>query len=125
MIKYLLFIISLFCAAWVNAQAAQLPLMPYPQHLEQQSGQLVIGNSLRFFSDAENNVVIKKQMEAFAQRIKKQTGSSVRVKKSTSAKAQLFIRVSDTSPMSNNISEWDESYQLHVTAEKIELTAPQ
>ncbi len=114
---------------WANAHAEQLPLMPYPQQVEQQPGQFIIGNSLGFFSDSKNNVVIKKHMQVLSQRIKKQTGQSVRLKKSSAAKAQLVIRVNDAASVSNNmpnnINDWNEAYQLHISAEKIELIAPQ
>lgn len=125
MTKYLLLITSLLCSVWASAQAEQLPLMPYPQQVEQQAGQLVVGSSLSFFSNSKNNVVTKKQMQSFARRVEQQTGRSLRVRKSSEAKAQLIIRVADSKPMSDKISAWDESYQLHITAEKIELIAPQ
>ena len=125
MTKYWLLSICLFVSAWANAQAGQLPLMPYPQQVTQHSGELLLDDSLRFFSDAANNVVIKKQMHSFVQRVKQQTGRSLRLKKSAAAKAQLVIRVSDTRPMANQVSEWNEAYQLKISAEKIELIAPQ
>lgn len=116
-------------SAWANAPAEQLPLMPYPQQLEQQPGQFIVGNSLGFFSDSKNNVVIKKHMQVLSQRIKKQTGQSVRLKKTSAAKAQLVIRVSDeasvSSAMPNKVNDWNEAYQLHISADKIELSAPQ
>ncbi len=99
--------------------------MPYPQQMEQQPGQLVVGDSLGFFSNSNNNVVIKKQMQALSQRIKKQTGQSIRFKKTSAAKAQLVISVEDGKPISNQVSEWNEAYQLRISAEKIELSAPQ
>jgi hexosaminidase len=112
-------------AAWANAQVEPLPLMPYPQQVQQQLGQLVIGDSLGFFSSAANNVVIKKQIRTLEARIKKQTGQSVRMKKTSAEKAQLLIQVGDIQPIANHISDWDESYQLQISADKIELTAPQ
>ncbi|HSC68413.1 MAG TPA: family 20 glycosylhydrolase [Cellvibrio sp.] len=108
-----------------NAQAEPLPLMPYPQQVEQQPGQFIIGDSLGYFSNSNNNVVIKKQMQALSQRIKKQTGQSIRLKQTSAAKAQLVIHVSDATSISNKINEWDEAYQLRISTEKIELSAPQ
>lgn len=131
MTKALLLITCLLASALANssvganADTEQLSLMPYPQHVEQHSGQFIIGDSLSFFSDAKNNVVIKKQLQTLSQRIKKQTGQSVRLKKTSAAKAQLVIHIEDNKPLSNHINDWNESYNLKISAERIELTANQ
>jgi hexosaminidase len=123
--KYLLLIACLLCSVWTNAQSEQLPLMPYPQVVERQQGQLVLGETLNFAVAGKKTAAINKTVNALEERIQRQTGTAVRLKKTTAAKAQLLIRVEDTQPISNHIDDWNESYQLNISANKIELTAAQ
>jgi hexosaminidase len=123
--KYLLLIACLLCSVWTNAQSEQLPLMPYPQVVERQQGQLVLGETLNFAVAGKKTAAINKAVNALEDRIQRQTGTVVRLKKTTAAKAQLLIRVEDTQPISNHIDDWNESYQLNISANKIELTAAQ
>jgi hexosaminidase len=123
--KYLLLIACLLCSVLTNAQSEQLPLMPYPQVVERQQGQLVLGETLNFAVAGKKTAAINKTVNALEERIQRQTGTAVRLKKTTAAKAQLLIRVEDTQPISNHIDDWNESYQLNISANKIELTAAQ
>lgn len=125
MTKYLLLIICLFCSGWVNAQAEQLLLMPYPQTVERQQGQLVLGETINFAVEGKKSAATNMLIKELGKRIQQQTGQSLRLKKTAANKAQLFIRIDDAQPISNRIADWDESYQLNITTTKIELTAKQ
>lgn len=123
--KYLLLITCLLCSVWVNAQTEQLPLMPYPQTIERQQGQLVLTGTLNFAVEGKKSPAIRNAIKNFGARIKQQTGQTLRLKETTVAKAQLLIRVEDTQLISNHIDDWNESYQLNITATKMELAAKQ
>jgi len=125
MTKYLLLITCLFCSVWVNAQTEQLLLMPYPQTVERQQGQLVLGETINFAVEGKKSAATNMLIKELSKRIQQQTGETVRLKKTTVAKAQLLISVDDVQPMSNHIADWNESYQLNISAAKIELTASQ
>lgn len=125
MTKYLLLITCLFCSVWVNAQTEQLLLMPYPQTVERQQGQLVLGETINFTVEGKKSVATNMLIKELSKRIQQQTGETVRLKKTTVAKAQLLISVDDVQPISNHIADWNESYQLNISAAKIELTASQ
>lgn len=99
--------------------------MPYPQVVERQQGQLILGETLNFAVTGKKTAAINKTVKALEERIQRQTGTAVRLKKTTVAKAQLLIHVKDAQPISNHIDDWNESYQLNISANKIELTAAQ
>ena len=121
----LLLIICLFCSVWANAQTEQLLLMPYPQTVERQQGQLILGETVNFAVAGEKSAATNKLIEELSKRIQLQTGTTVRLKKTAAAQAQLIIRVEDVQPISNYIADWNESYQLNINAAKIELTSKQ
>lgn len=123
--KYLLLISCLLISVCANAQANQLLLMPYPQTVERQQGQLVLGDTLSFAVEGKKTAATNKLIKELGKRIQQQTGKTVRLKKTIAAKAQFVIRVDNTQPISNHIDDWNESYQLNITAAKIELTAKQ
>jgi hexosaminidase len=125
MTKYLLLITCLFCSIWVNAQAEQLLLMPYPQAVERQQGQLVLSETVSFAIEGKKTAATNMLIKELNKRIQQQTGQMLRLKKTAVSKAQLIIRVEDAQQISNYIADWDESYQLNITAAKIELTAQQ
>lgn len=123
--KYLLLITCLLCSVWASAQTEQLLLMPYPQSVERQQGQLVLNDTLYYVVEGKKSAAVKSTLKDFGARIKKQVGPSLRLKESSIAKAQLIIRIEDAKPISNHIDDWIESYQLNITATKIELNAKQ
>ncbi|HEY0893168.1 MAG TPA: family 20 glycosylhydrolase [Cellvibrio sp.] len=125
MTKTLLLITCLFCSVWANAQTEQLLLMPYPQTVERQQGQLVLGETVRFAVEGKKSAATTALVKTLGKRIQRQTGQTLRLKKTAVSKAQLIIHVEDVQPLSNYIADWDESYQLNITAAKIELTAKQ
>lgn len=125
MTKYLLLITCLFCSVWANAQTEQLLLMPYPQKVERQQGQLLLGETINFAVEGKKSAATNMLVKELSKRIQQQAGQMLRLKKTAVNKAQLVIRVEDTQPISNHIADWDESYQLNITAAKIELTAKQ
>lgn len=125
MTKYLLLMTCLLCSVWANAQTEQLLLMPYPQTIERQQGQLVLSETINFAVEGKKSAATNALVKTLGKRIQQQTGQTLRLKKTAVSKAQLVIRVEDVQPISNYISNWDESYQLNITATKIELTAKQ
>jgi hexosaminidase len=125
MTKILLLITCLFCSVWANAQIEQLLLMPYPQTVERQQGQLVFGETVSFAIEGKKSSATTALVKTLGKRIQQQTGKRVRLKETAVSKAQLIIRVENAQLISNNIAQWDESYQLDIDAKKIELTAKQ
>lgn len=125
MIKYLLLITCCLCSVWASAQTEQLLLMPYPQAVESQQGQLVLGETIHVALDGKKSAATNLLLKELQKRIQQQTGQASRLKKTAVNKAQLIIRVEDTQPISNHIADWNEAYQLNITAAKIELTAKQ
>ena len=99
--------------------------MPYPQTVERQHGQLILGKTISFAVEGKRSAAINKMLTGMSTRIQQQTGQAVRLKKNSASKAQLLIRVDDVQPISNHIDHWNESYQLNITATKIELIATQ
>ncbi|MCE3253542.1 MAG: N-acetyl-beta-hexosaminidase [Cellvibrio sp.] len=125
MTKYLLLLTCLLCSVWANAQTEQLLLMPYPQAVERQQGQLVLNKNLNFAIDGKQSAQLNKILKDLGVRVKQQTGHKLRLKKTAVAKAQLIIRIEDIQPIANHIDDWNESYQLNISATKIELAAKQ
>ena len=99
--------------------------MPYPQKVEHQQGQLVLVETVHFTVEGKKASAAHKLVKELGKRVQQQTGKTLRLKKPASSKAQLIIRIEDTQPISNYIDDWDESYQLNIRPEKIELTARQ
>ncbi len=99
--------------------------MPYPQKVERTQGQLVLGETVGFAVEGKKSAATTALVKILGKRIQQQTGQSLRLKNTSYSNAQLLIRVEDAQPISNYIADWDESYQLNITAAKIELTAKQ
>ncbi|MGV8834843.1 beta-N-acetylhexosaminidase [Cellvibrio sp.] len=99
--------------------------MPYPQTVERQQGQLVLSETVNFAIEGKKSSATNHLVKELRERIQRQTGQTLRLKKTVVSKAQLIIRVEDVQLLSNYIADWDESYQLNITAAKIELTAKQ
>lgn len=123
--KYVLLIACLLISVCAKAQTEQLPLMPYPQSVERQQGQFIVDEMLSFAVEGKKSAATNNLVKELSKRIQQQTGKKVSLKKTTAANAELLIRVDDVRPISNYIDDWNESYQLNITATKIELTAKQ
>jgi methionine-rich copper-binding protein CopC len=107
MTKYLLLMTCLLCSVWANAQAEQLLLMPYPQTIERQQGQLVLSETINFAVEGKKSAATNALVKTLGKRIQQQTGQTLRLKKTAVSKAQLIIRVEDAQPLSNYIAEWE------------------
>lgn len=125
MTKYLLLLTCCLCSVWANAQTEPLLLMPYPHTVERQQGQLVLSETIHFAIESKKSAATNQLVKELSKRIQQQTGQSVELKKTAASKAQLFIRIENTQPIANHIADWNESYQLNISAAKIELTAKQ
>ena len=99
--------------------------MPYPQTVELQQGQWVLGETLNYAVDGKKTAAIKMAVKQFAVRVKQQTGQALKLKETSIPKAQFVIRIENTQAISNQIDDWNEAYQLRITAAKIELNAKQ
>ena len=114
--------------AVATTQAAELPLMPYPQHIEFAQGQqglLVLDNEWRIAIVATQPRLLDSAITEFVTRLRKQTGQKILWKKSNENDAELIVRVTNTSSMSHQVEMWDESYQLEISSARIELKAAQ
>ncbi|HEX7762778.1 MAG TPA: family 20 glycosylhydrolase, partial [Cellvibrio sp.] len=127
MFRLLLLIVGLTVSLLATAQSPLLPLMPYPQQLVQSTDQppLQPGRDWRLAVNGTVTPELKTALKRFAQRTHKQTGIPIRWKKSTAAKATLVINLKDSRSMSPHISEWDESYELVINQQQIQLSANQ
>lgn len=125
MIRYLLLIASLFISACVNAQAESLPLMPWPQTVVQQQGQLQLGNQWRVAIEANKSNEIKATLKRVVKRVEQQTGQQIHWQLVDADKANLIIKANHVAPVSNFIKDWDESYQLAIVTNKVTLSANQ
>ncbi len=99
--------------------------MPYPQTVERQQGQWVLGETLNYAVDGKKTTAIKMLLKQFSIRVKQQTGKTLQLKETAIPKAQFVIRIDNTQAISNQIDDWNEAYQLRITAAKIELNAKQ
>lgn len=127
MFRLLLLIVGLTVSLLATAQSPLLPLMPYPQQLVQSTDQppLQLGRDWRLAVNGTVTPELNAALKRFSQRTHKQTGIPVRWKKSTAAKATLVINLKDSRSMSPHIREWDESYELVINQQQIQLSANQ
>lgn len=123
--RYVLLIACLLVSVCAIAQTEQLALMPYPQTVERQQGQFVVGDTVSFAVVGKKSAAANKLVTELSKRIQLQTGKRVRLRKTTVAKAQLLIRVDNDQSLSNHIDDWNESYKLNISDSKIELSANQ
>jgi hexosaminidase len=123
--KYLLFFICLLQPTWGLAQVALLPLMPYPQSIEQQAGQLLLNSNWKVNIEGKVSADVKNTLDIFVARASAQTGKKNRWEKVRYKKANLFVSVIDPTPISNYVKDWDEAYQLTINGDRIELHAQQ
>ncbi|HTF97282.1 MAG TPA: family 20 glycosylhydrolase [Cellvibrio sp.] len=127
MIRYLLLIIifSISACANLQAQAQPLPLMPWPQSVVQEQGQFHLGNKWLIAIDAKKNSEIKATVKRIVKRVEQQTGQKIQWRLVGVDKANLIIKANQVAPISNFIHEWDESYQLSVSASRVQVSANQ
>jgi hexosaminidase len=127
MFRLLVLIVGLTVSLLATANTPSLSLMPYPQQLVLSTDQpsLQLGRDWRLAVNGTVTPELKAALKRFAQRTHKQTGIPVRWKKSTAAKATLVINLKDSRSMSPRISEWDESYELVINQQQIQLSANQ
>lgn len=127
MFRLLVLIVGLTVSLLATANTPSLSLMPYPQQLVLSTDQpsLQLGRDWRLAVNGTVTPELKAALKRFAQRTRKQTGIPVRWKKSTVAKATLVINLKDSRSMSPRISEWDESYELVINQQQIQLSANQ
>lgn len=123
MIRYLLLIISIIASAGANAQVELLPLMPWPQVVVQQQGQLQLGNKWLIAIDANKKNDIKAIIKRAVKRAQQQTGQKIHWQLTSTDKANLIIKASNVAPISNYIQDWNESYQLTVSSSVVTLSA--
>ena len=123
--KYLLFIVTALFPLMATANSGKLALMPYPQSVVEQQGQLVMNEQWLFAVDGKVTKDLHVTLDLFTDRLKAQTGKSIRWKKASEKKSRVLIRIKNAAPLSNSVAQWDESYQLTVNANRIELSAAQ
>ncbi len=123
MIRYLLLLISMIFSVCATAQAESLPLMPWPQTLVQQQGQLQLGNKWRIAIDAPEQGEIKSVLKRVVARVQQQTGKKIQWKLVAKDKANFIIITKNTGLISNYIKDWDESYQLNTSVSGVVLSA--
>lgn len=99
--------------------------MPYPQMVERQQGQWVLGETLGYAVEGKKTAAIKMLLKQFAVRVKQQTGQTLQLKEVSKSNAQFVIRIDSAQAISNQIDDWNEKYQLRITTAKIELNAKQ
>ncbi len=123
MIRYLLLIISVVVSACATAQVESLPLMPWPQSVVQEQGQLVLGNQWRVAIDAPEKGEINSALKRAVARVQVQTGQKIALKLVAAGKANFIIKANQVAPISNHLKDWDESYQLNTSAQAVTLSA--
>lgn len=125
MIRYLVLIVSFIFSACANAQADLLPLMPWPQSVVQQHGQLQLGNKWLIAIDTRKNGEINAALKRIVKRVELQTGQKIQWKLVGTDKANVIIKANQVAPISNFIKDWDESYQLTISTNTVTLSANQ
>lgn len=125
MIRYLLLIVSFIASTCAIAQVEPLPLMPWPQTVTQQQGQLQLGNKWLIAIDAQKNSEIKAAIKRAVKRTEQQTGQKIKWKLVAADKANILIKAKSSASISNFIKDWDESYQLNISSNSITLSANQ
>lgn len=127
MTRYLLLLISLVASVCVGAkektQSEPLSLMPWPQSVVVQQGQMQWGNEWRIAIEAEKNGEIKTALTRIVKRARQQTGQNIRWKLVSAEKANFIIKANQVAPISDFIKDWDEAYQLNVTNNAVVLSA--
>ncbi|WP_331344714.1 beta-N-acetylhexosaminidase [Cellvibrio sp. UBA7661] len=123
--RCLLFIVVALFPLLATANSGQLALVPYPQSVVEQQGQLVMNEQWLFAADGKVTKDLNVTLDLFADRVKAQTGKTIRWKKTSEKKSRVLIRIKNAAPLSSSVAQWDESYQLTVNADRIELSAAQ
>lgn len=127
--KYIILILS-FCSALVAAQSNELPLMPYPQHIQQEPGYLRLPQKLHFSVEGFDLSKMLFVLDNFDKRITLQTGIDIQLKIDTQNNPG-FLNITVNSKQAENnytknftsLADTDESYHLSITKKSINLTA--
>lgn len=124
MIRYFLLVISLLGSSCAFGQMEPLPLMPWPHAVVQQQGQLQLGNKWLIAIDSPKKNEIKAVLKRIVTRVEQQTGQKIQWRLvAAEEKANFIIKANQVAPISNHIKDWDESYQLHTSANAMTLYA--
>lgn len=123
MIRYLLLTVCFITFVGAKAHAEPLPVMPWPQSLAQQAGQLQLGNKWLIAIEPKQNKELKAALKRVIQRVEAQTGQRIKWKLVDADDADILITAKQVGPISNVIGDWDESYQLNVSPERAQLSA--
>ncbi len=111
-------------AAAVGQAKDTLPLMPLPAHLTQGQGQFLIDGSLAVSVEDYPDVRVVRARRRFLETLGRETGISFAIEAAREDKhtANFLIHTAGPSEKVEALGE-DESYQLKVTPDKVELTA--
>jgi hexosaminidase len=136
-------------AETVSEEQEQLNLMPWPQQVSVQEGSLPVGDSMSVLVTGENSPRLQQALERFAARVLQHSGLPLKLENNTakqwdknlkknrqSQSAQnklgrnnspIHLQINIASDAAEKNSAWtmgaDESYQLTVTPEQIQLHA--
>ena len=105
-------------------QAQTLPLMPYPQQVIAGDGRLVLDEVL-YLDYQGGDALVEAALTRFEQRLAKQSGRTLRIARNHARLPRLKIQVNSKHVLSNSLSDWDETYQLAIVGEQIQINAPQ
>jgi hexosaminidase len=118
-----LFSLGLIPTAAVGAQsAAPLPLMPLPAHLTQGEGQFLIDGTLSIGLEGPTDARLLSARQRFFATLSRETG--ILFTSATQASKPSFIVKTGASGKPVQELGEDESYRLEITANHVELTAP-
>src|SRR5690606_36871681 len=117
----------LFCLMPLQASAsAAVNLMPYPQQISVEDGLLIMGDTLTYSVESFDSPRLQQALARFSERIERQTGLPLRLKKSSRTKNNVHLTIdvaSDAAEEKFSTIGTDESYQLRITTEQIHLHA--
>lgn len=127
--KYIILIVA-FCSSLAAAQSHDLPLMPYPQHITLEQGQLTLPKKLVFSVEGFGLTELLFALDNFDKRITLQTGIDVQLKVDTPDNPRFLNIIVNSKQAEKNytqnftsLSDTDESYRLSITKKSINLTA--
>ncbi len=127
--KYIILIVAFF-SSLAAAQSHELPLMPYPQQVTQEQGQLRLPQTLVFSVEGFDLSKLLFALDNFDTRITLQTGIDIKLKVDD-AEHSGFLNIALGNQQLNknpakkftSLDDIDESYHLNITKKSINLTA--
>lgn len=108
----------------LTAVGQSLPLMPYPQQVIAGEGHLLLNNNLHLDYQG-GDALIEAALARFETRFNRQTRQALRISRDHQQLPQLKIQVNSKQPLSNSLSDWNESYQLAIVGQQIQINAQQ